>query len=208
MKPHRLDQLSDGIFAIIITLLAFELKIPKIIGVVSDELIGDAIISILPVFLSFTLSFALIFTYWRAHHFIASIYAKNVDSRLTTINAVFFFFIALLPFSTRLLAEYNSARISVVIYAFNIIALSLSLLWMRSYVLSSGHIDHVFVAKNERRRGLIRIIVPMICAFAAILISFYSTWISFVLLTFAVVFNLMSRSTRWVNTVIEELSSR
>jgi uncharacterized membrane protein len=207
MKPQRLDQLSDGIFAIIITLLAFDLRIPEIDGPVTDESLGQAIVSILPIFLSFMLSFALIFTYWRAHHFIVSIYAKNIDNRLTTINAVFFFFIALLPFSSRLIAEYNTTELSVIIYALNIIALSLSLLWMRSYVLASGHIHHAFVTKNEKRRGLIRIMVPLACAIGAIILSLYSTWASFVLLTLAIVFNLMSRSTRWVNTIIEKVNT-
>jgi len=203
MKQSRLDQLSDGIFAIIITLLAFELRVPHIIGEVSDESLGLAIVTLLPLFLSFSLSFALIFTYWRAHHFIASIYAKNIDTRLTSINAVFFFFIALIPFSARLIAEYSTTRLAIIIYALNIIALSLSLLWMRSYVLASGHIDHTFVTKNEKQRGLIRIMVPLVCAVAAIIMSLVSTEGSFVLLTLAIVFNLMSRTTRWTNAFIE-----
>jgi uncharacterized membrane protein len=161
----------------------------------------------MPIFLSFTLSFALIFTYWRAHHHITSIYAKNVDTRLTSINAVFFFFVALIPSSARLLGEHSGTRLSVIVYSLNIILIGLSLLWMRTYVLSSGHIDHTFVTKNEKRRGLIRVMVPMVCAALAIGVSFYSTWISFMLLTIALVFNLLSRSTRWVNTAIEFVSS-
>jgi uncharacterized membrane protein len=198
MKQTRLDQLSDGIFAIVLTLLTFDLKIPPIPGPITDQTLWNALKNISPILLSFMLSFALIFTYWRAHHYIASIYAKTVDSRLSSINALFFFFVALIPFSTRLIGEFSQTRLAIVIYALNIIAIGFSLLIMRSYVLSSGHIDHVFVTRYEKRRGLIRVIVPMLFAGFAIIICFYSTWVAFLLLTFAIVFNLLSRSTRIV----------
>ena len=199
MKSTRLDQLSDGIFAIVLTFLTFDLKIEALPHPAADQALWDALVKISPILLSFVLSFALIFTYWRAHHYIVSIYAKNIDSKLTSINAMFFFFIALIPFTTRLLGEYSDTRLAIILYASNIIMIGISLLWMREYVLSSGHLNHAFVTKFEKRRGAIRIVVPMICAVAAIGVCFYSTWIAFVLLTFAIVFNLLSRSTRTVN---------
>jgi uncharacterized membrane protein len=202
MKPTRLDQLSDGIFAIVLTFLTFDLKIHALPHPTPDQALWDALVTIGPILLSFILSFALIFTYWRAHHYIVSVYAKNIDSRLTSINALFFFFIALIPFSTRLLGEYSETRLAIIIYAANIIMISITLLWMREYVLSSGHLSHSFVTKYEKRRGAIRIVVPMLCAAAAMGICFYSTWAAFFLLTFAIVFNLLSRSTRMVNWIL------
>lgn len=204
MKPARLDQLSDGIFAIILTLLTFDLKIMPVPGHMGNWDLWFALIKIAPIFLSFVLSFALIFTYWRAHHYIVSIYAKAVDSRLTSINALFFFFVALIPFSTRLIGEYTETKLALIVYSLNIIAIGLSLLWMRHYVLNSGHLQHAFVTKFEKKRGLIRIFVPMICASTAIIVCFYSTWVAFVLLTFAIVFNLLSRSTRFVAWLLDK----
>src|SRR3989304_4045482 len=60
-----------------------------------------------PVFLSYLLSFSLLFTYWRSHHFIESILAKNIDTRFSNLNAIFFFFIGLVPFSSLLLGRYS-----------------------------------------------------------------------------------------------------
>jgi uncharacterized membrane protein len=203
MKQSRLDALADGIFAIIITVLTFELKVPQIVGLVDEQALWDELSKLGPVFLSFILSFALLFTYWRAHHYIASVYAKNINNRLTSINALFFFFIALVPFSSRLLGEYSETRLAVIIYSINIICIGLSLLWMRNYVLTSGYIDHEKVQKSELRRGLIRTIVPVVCAFIAIGLSFYSTQISFFLLTLAIVFNLISRSTSPISWIMD-----
>jgi uncharacterized membrane protein len=203
MKQSRLDGFSDGIFAIIVTLLAIELHVPIIKLHPTDERLWMELTKLWPAFLSFMLSFALIFTYWRAHHFIASVYAREVDTHLTTINALFFFFVALVPFTSRLLAEYSYLQLPIIIYAINILAIGFSLIWMRNYVLGSGHLSHVNVTKDEKRRGLIRVVVPMVCAVAAIGICFYSTSGAFVLLTFAIIFNLMSRSTRVVNQIIK-----
>lgn len=202
MKPSRFDSFSDGIFAIILTLLTFELKVPKLVDV-SDKGLWEGIILIWPIFLSFMLSFALIFTYWHAHHYISSVYAKSVNRRLTSINALFFFFITLIPFTTSLIGSYPHLRLSIIIYSLNILAIGFSLLWMRHYVLSSGHIEHSYVTKAEKWRGFIRVIVPMLFALAAIFICFYSTWTAFILLTMAIVFNLLSRSSHLVNWVVE-----
>jgi len=204
MKQSRFDSFSDGIFAIILTLLTFELRIPHTQDFFTDKELWSALLALWPGFLSFMLSFALIFTYWHAHHYVASIYAKSVDRRLTTINALFFFFICLIPFTTSLLGSYNYTKIAIIIYSLNILAIGFSLLLMRHYVLKSGRIDHAFVTKSEKRRGLIRVIVPMVFAAIAIVVCFYSTMAAFILLTLAIIFNLLSRSTRIVNWLIDK----
>ncbi|MDQ3076966.1 MAG: TMEM175 family protein [bacterium] len=205
MKQLRLETLADGIFAIIITLLTFELRLPSPDLIETEHDLWLSVTELGPIFLSFILSFALLFTYWRAHHYIVSIYAKAVDARLSTINAVFFFFIALIPFSSRLLGEYSDLKLAIALYALNIICIGLSLIWMRKYVLASGYISHMSVKKLEQRRGVIRVMVPMVFALLAIAISFISTKLSFVLLTSAIVFNLMSRTTTFVNWIYESM---
>src|SRR5438045_112664 len=126
MKQSRFDSLSDGIFAIILTLLTFDLKIPRLVGDVTDQKLWEALTALWPLLFSFMFSFSLIFTYCRAHHYIAFVYSRSVDIRLTTINALFFFFVALIPFSTSLLGTYNQTRLAVIIYALNIIAIGIS----------------------------------------------------------------------------------
>jgi uncharacterized membrane protein len=208
MKQVRLDQLSDGIFAIVLTLLAFDLRVPDLPGMVTNAALWQSLRLLGPLFLSFSLSFALLFTYWRAHHYIASVFAKNIDFRMTSINALFFFFIALIPFTTNLLGAYSYTRLAIFIYGMNVIFIGLSLLWMRHYVLNSVEIDHEFLTDRERRSSIIRTLMPVVCAVIAIGLSFYSTKLSFFLFTFAIVFNLLSRSTRFFNWMIESYKDR
>src|SRR3989339_797188 len=127
MNHTRLDQLSDGIFAIVMTILVFEIKVPVIWGPTDNLGLWLEIKKLLPVFLSYVLSFSLLFTYWRAHHFFISIYAKNVDPMLTNINALFFMLISLVPFSASILGQYNKNELALIFFSIHTILISLTL---------------------------------------------------------------------------------
>ena len=134
MKQQRINGLSDGIFSIVMTLLAMEFKVPLFDGVVSDFALWQNLEKLWPVFVSFVLSFALLFTYWRAHHFLVSVYAKTITVGMANLNALFFFFITLVPFSAHLLGVYSSTRVAIVVYGLNVIMIGISLFWLRAIV--------------------------------------------------------------------------
>jgi uncharacterized membrane protein len=167
MKQSRLDQLSDGIFAIVLTILVFEIRVPDLGAVVTNQDIYNALYTMTPLFLSYLLSFTLLFTYWRAHHFIASVYAKNIDVKLTNINAVFFLFVALIPFSSQLLGKYHNTQAAVLIFATNVILIGLSLFWMRHYAHHSDTIENQKETAIAHRHAGFRIMFPVGCAFLA-----------------------------------------
>jgi uncharacterized membrane protein len=196
MSHTRLDQLSDGIFAIVMTILVFEIKVPVLVGPVDNTELWLAIRSLTPVFLTYILSFSLLYTYWRAHHFFVSIYAKNIDSMLTNINVIFFMLISLIPFSSSILGQYNRSEVSVIIFAVHIILIGLTLYWMRRYVLYSEHIKNPEISKREIHGSTIRTLVPVFFAIISIFLSFYSIKLALALLTLSVIFNLSSFSTR------------
>lgn len=205
MSHNRLDQLSDGIFAIVMTILVFEMKVPVIYGSASNTDLWLEITRMLPVFLSYIISFALLFTYWRAHHFFISIYAKNIDSLLTNINALFFMFVSLIPFSSSILGEYPNNELSIIIFGVHIVLIGLSLYWMRRYVLYSPHIQNPEISKREIRGSTIRTLVPVVFAMVAIPLSFWSIKISLTLFTFAVIFNLSTYSTFLFENVMKSI---
>lgn len=204
MNHTRLDQLSDGIFAIVMTLLVFQIKVPALWGPIDNAGLWLQIEQLFPVFLSYILSFFLLFTYWRAHHFFVSIYAKNIDSRLTNINALFFLLISLIPFSASILGQFNKNELAVIIFGVHIILIGLSLYWMRRYVLYSDHIKNPEITKREIRGSTIRTMVPVLCALLAILICFYSIKLALLLFTLAVIFNLFSYSTRLFEKILKK----
>lgn len=205
MNHTRLDQLSDGIFAIVMTILVFDIKVPIIWGPIDNMGLWLEIKKLFPLLLSYVLSFSLLFTYWRAHHFFVSIYAKNVDSMLTNINALFFMLISLVPFSASILGQFNKNELAIVIFSTHTILIGLTLYWMRRYVLYSEHIKNPEITKREIRGSTIRTLVPVVFAIIAISLSFWSIKISLTLLTLAVIFNLSSYSTRLFENIMKTI---
>jgi uncharacterized membrane protein len=205
MSHTRLDQLSDSIFAIVMTILVFQIRVPAIWGPIDNAGLWLEIKKLFPLLLSYVLSFALLFTYWRAHHFFVSIYAKNVDPMLTNINALFFMLISLVPFSASVLGEYSRNELSIIIFSVHVILIGLVLYWMRRYVLYSPHIQNPEITKREIRGSTIRTLVPVVCALIAIPLSFYSIKLALTLLTLAVIFNLSSYSTRIFENIMKAI---
>jgi uncharacterized membrane protein len=205
MKPARLEQLADGIFAIVMTILVFQIKPPVLSNYSSSLELANALKDMTPIFLSYILSFSLLFTYWRAHHFFMSVYAKNIDLTLTNLNAVFFLFLGLIPFSTTLLGQYSNNQLSIVIFGIHTIIIGLCLFWIRSYVFHSETIKNIEVSKSEIYRGTVRIFVPILFAFLAILLSFVSKNLSLWLFTLAVLFNFSHTSTKIISKFVKDL---
>lgn len=196
MNHARLDQLSDGIFAIVLTILVFQIKLPIDFAPVSNSTLWFEIEKLFPLLLSYVLSFALLFTYWRAHHFFVSIYAKNIDSLLININGLFFMLISLVPFSSSMLGQYSGNELSVIIFGVHIILIGLTLYWMRRYVIYSEHIQNPEISQREIRGSTVRTLAPVVFAAIAIPLSFLSIKLSLTLFSLAVIFNLSSYSTR------------
>lgn len=203
MKHTRLDQLADGIFAIVMTILVFELQAPEIWGSISNGELWHEMQTLLPVFLTYVLTFFMLFTYWRAHHFFVSMYAKNVDSVLININALFFMLVSLIPFSASILGAFSKNELSVIIFSVHTILIGLTLYWMRRYVLFSDYIKNPEITKREIRGSTIRTLVPVFFALVAIPLSFYSINLSLLLLTLIVIFNLSSSSTYLFENILK-----
>lgn len=206
MKEQRLNGLSDGIFAIVMTLLAIELRVPLLTAVnpTSIQLL-EALGHVTPIFVSFILSFALLFTYWRSHHFLTSVYAKTLSVGLANYNAVFFLFVTTIPFSAHLLGTYSHTPLSIFVYGSNIIIIGVILLLMRLHIENSPKIETVALPIAEWRSGYIRIILPIISAVLAIALSFVSTTLSIAIFIFAILFNLIPTSSNIIYFILDLL---
>ena len=198
MKQFRLDQLADSIFAIVMTILVFEIRVPEFTGIITNNTLMYSLLSMYPLFLSYLLSFSLLFTYWRSHHFIASVLAKNIDTKFANLNGIFFFLVGLVPFSSHLLGSYIHARTSTIFFAINIILIGFSLFAMRRYAIKSQTIENVPFTKVENEHALMHIIFPIISAILAIGVSFISINLAIVLFTLAILFNLSNKGTRYI----------
>lgn len=202
MKQSRLDQLADGIFAIVMTLLVFDIKVPIIPTGANDTILINSIILLYPLFLSYVLSFSLLFTYWRSHHITASVLAKNIDIRFSTISGIFLLLVALVPFSSHLLGMYMNSKVAIAIFAINIIFIGLVLFRMRKYAIKSDTIENTPFTKTEDEHANMHILFPVMSAIIAVAVSFYSTSLAMLFFTIAILFNLSKNGTKYMFSII------
>jgi len=112
----RIVNLSDGVFAIAITLLVLDIRVPDIPESMVAKELPAALISLWPKYLGYFLSFVGIAVFWTIHH---SIFrpVRSYDRTLLYLNFLFLMVVAFVPFPTSLLGEYGDHQLPVAIYA-------------------------------------------------------------------------------------------
>jgi uncharacterized membrane protein len=206
LKQQRLDNLSDGIFAIVMTLLVLEIKVPELVHSVSENTLVHSLIDSLPLLISYFLSFTLLYVYWRGQHYISSVFAHNLDNRLTSINAVFLLLIGLVPFSTHFLGLYTFSQTAIILYGAHMLLISITLLWMRVHVRDSKEIENEPIDKKTDSRGMMRIVMPGVMALLAIAFSFLNTFLSLIIFAAAIFFNLSNSDAKWLNNIFDHIT--
>lgn len=141
---ERLILFSDAVFAIAITLLIIEIKVPHL-EIVSDDIVLTELLHMLPKFIGFIFSFFIIGIYWTVHHRLFS-YVTDYDSKLIWLNILFLFSIVLMPFTTALYNEYYQPYLHV---PFLIYSLNICLTGLINYIL----VKHLAYSKNKITTG-------------------------------------------------------
>jgi uncharacterized membrane protein len=118
MDTKRLEAFSDGVLAIIITIMVLELKVPHDASLAALALLW-------PVFLSYVLSFVYIGIYWNNHHHMLHV-TDRVTGGILWANLHLLFWLSLLPFSTGWMGENEFARWPTVVYGANLLACALA----------------------------------------------------------------------------------
>jgi uncharacterized membrane protein len=108
MSKHRLEAFSDGVIAIIITIMVLELKVPH-------ETSFSALCAMWPVLLSYIFSFAFVAIYWNNHHHLLHV-VEHVDGRILWANMHLLFWLSLVPFTTAWMGENHFAALPVATY--------------------------------------------------------------------------------------------
>jgi uncharacterized membrane protein len=113
---ERIVFFSDAVFAIAITLLAIEVRLPDLPPGQTDASFLDALAAVGPSFFAFVLSFVVIASFWVGHYRTFR-YVVDADGRLVAINFAFLFCIAILPFPTSIIAHEGNLASAAIIYA-------------------------------------------------------------------------------------------
>ena len=113
MEKNRLEAFSDGVIAVIITIMVLELKVPHGAGLA-------ALAPLWPVFLSYVLSFVFIGIYWNNHHHMFKL-IESVNGAVLWANLHLLFWLSLVPFSTGWMGENHFEQVPTVLYGFNLL---------------------------------------------------------------------------------------
>jgi uncharacterized membrane protein len=113
MEKSRLEAFSDGVIAVIITIMVLELKVPH-----GDGL--PALAPLWPVFLSYLLSFVYIGIYWNNHHHMLQL-AESINGVVLWANLHLLFWLSLVPFTTGWMGENHFTRVPTVLYGANLL---------------------------------------------------------------------------------------
>ncbi|MGN6326442.1 TMEM175 family protein [Pseudolysinimonas sp.] len=153
----RIEAFSDGVFAIALTLLVLDLRVPELHG----RTVWAAIVALWPQFLGYVLSFLIIAINWVFHHrkFRAII---RYDTRLIWINLAFLFFVALVPFPTSLLSEYAPDPAAVSLYAASVAILGLLATVLWQYAHRKGFLSPAVDRDLARFTTVNNLVVPVV----------------------------------------------
>ena len=137
-ETGRVEAFSDGVFAIAVTLLVLDLKVPKPADLGSQTLLA-ALTRQWPTFLAYLTSFATILVMWVNHHKMFS-HVHRVDDRFLFLNGLLLLFVTFVPFPTALVADYlrhPESRTAAAIYAGTYVALAIAFNLLWNYVCAS-----------------------------------------------------------------------
>jgi uncharacterized membrane protein len=133
MQKTRLEAFSDGVFAIVITLLVLEIRLPERSAFDNIDQLPGKLLEIWPRISSYITSFAIIGLYWVFHHYALNFVAK-VDGVILWVNILFLLFISFLPFPTMLMGRYPSTTLPIVIYTANLLLANATGLFLIYYL--------------------------------------------------------------------------
>ena len=166
MNKSRLEAFSDGVLAIIITIMVLELKVPHGSS-------PEALIPLIPVFMSYLLSFIYVGIYWNNHHHMMQL-VKRVNGKVLWANLHLLFWLSLFPFATAWMGENHYDTWPVVVYGFVMFMAAMAYFILeRSLVVLHGQDSEFATAfKNNKKDVLSTVIYGL-----AIGGSFITPWI-------------------------------
>lgn len=126
LTPERLNTLSDGVFAIVMTILILDIKIERSLDSPAASELFRKLWGIVPRIEVYVISFLILGLFWISHHSQFH-YIKKIDLNLLWINIIFLMFVSILPFSTDIAGEFADHKLSALIFSFNLLLVNVIL---------------------------------------------------------------------------------
>jgi uncharacterized membrane protein len=193
MPIHRLEAFSDGVIAIVITLMILEIKIP----VVSDNASGIEIwtqwFNLLPALTAYVLSFIMLGLLWVNHHqFFLQL--KQLDRKLLWYNLHLLFWMCIIPIPTAFLGQHFQKPEATALYGFTMFMTASAFAIMREYVHRHEHllIDNLSTALRKKLR--VKLLGTVILYFISIFAGYISNYISIAIFVLIIIIYFMPQN--------------
>ena len=170
MSKERMEAFSDGVIAIIITIMVLQLTVPH-----GADL--AALLPLAPIFISYILSYIFLGIYWNNHHHLLQA-VEHVDGRVLWANMHLLFWLSLIPFATGWMGENHFAAWPVVIYGGVLLFAAVAyFILTRALIALHGRDSVLAAAVGADFKGKISVVIYLI----AIMVAFISSWFAFLL---------------------------
>ncbi|TPG31807.1 TMEM175 family protein [Flavobacterium pectinovorum] len=167
MNKTRLEAFSDGVLAIIITIMILEMKVPH--GVEFADLKP-----LIPKFLSYILSFIYVGIYWNNHHYLIHSLTK-VNGKILWANLHLLFWLSLIPIATGWMGEHNFAKASMTLYGAVLLLSSIAyFILQRTIIVNEGESSLLAKVIGKDLKGHTSSVLYIV----GIVASFFNEWIS------------------------------
>ena len=194
----RIEAFSDGVFAIIVTLLVLEIKIPDL-HEYNNRVIIHSILALLPKIIIWMNSFLIVCVIWMNHHRLMDMF-DGIDAGIFWLNNLLLMFASLIPFPTAVVGEYPASEAALSFYGICLALPALCFFIWRSYVLQ--HLDllkkEVEIAVFKKGTRLSLIYGPCLYVAGAAL-SWVNTWLGFIIYFFIPVYFIFPKATKTKN---------
>ena len=162
--PSRVLSLSDGVFAIIITLLVLEIQVPELSG---RQTLREALSQVRPSFYAFIISFVVVAISWAGHRDLFA-HVRLMDRPLVWLNILYLLPLCVIPFGASLIARYENAAVALRMYGFMLVAVAATRIWIWWYGTGRPHLLYEPIDTASRRAGVWLVGVPAIAYLVAI----------------------------------------
>jgi len=167
MTKGRLEAFSDGVIAVIITIMVLELRAPH-------DASWHALAPVAPVFLTYVLSFIFVGIYWSNHHHLLQA-VEHVNGRVLWANLHLLFWLSLIPFVTGWMGENNFAAVPVALYGVVLLCAGIAYFILARSLLSIHARDSVLArALGADFKGKISMVIYLV----AIPLAFFKSWLA------------------------------
>jgi len=164
LSKHRIEALADGIFAVAMTLLVLDIKMPETLSYASEGDLWHRLVALEHAIASYAISFVMLSVYWVTHHYQFH-YIERTDRGLLWINLYLLLAITLVPFTTDLVGDNVHLRLPALLYGVNLLLIAAAFIAQAEYVRRHHHLagpDMQRAGALLRRRAWLLTIVPVV----------------------------------------------